>query len=114
MNDPAVEAARRAFCLLWPDQGDVEFDFLGKQKSWAILAAREVLTVAWPSIKQTVEGATLAHADILRNQTPHQGEHCGCVPYGTDAVERIAVAINDSIFLALFPREIRPGNSPLP
>lgn len=49
-DDPAVEAARRAFCVLWPDQGDPEFNFLGRQRDWAILAAREVLIVAWPGL----------------------------------------------------------------
>lgn len=43
MTDPAVEAARRAFGHLWPEQGDFEFLFDSSHREYAICAAREAL-----------------------------------------------------------------------
>lgn len=43
MSDPAIEASRRAFGALWPDQGDFEFNFDSGQRQWADSAAREAL-----------------------------------------------------------------------
>lgn len=43
MSDPAVEAARRAFDKLWPDQGDFEFNFDSSTREYAVDAAREAL-----------------------------------------------------------------------
>lgn len=111
MNDPAVEAARRAFCILWPDQGDPEFDFIGRQRDWAILAAREVLIVAWPSIKKAVEDATLAHINSLMNQTSRNVNTRDSVSNGADAALDLAVAINDSILSKLFPNETSAARS---
>ncbi|WPH57795.1 hypothetical protein [Mycobacterium phage WXIN] len=43
MTDPAIEASRRAFGALWPDQGDFEFNFPSGQRQWADTSAREAL-----------------------------------------------------------------------
>ena len=42
MSAPAINAARRAFDTLWPDQGDFEFKALGRTRRFAIEAACEM------------------------------------------------------------------------
>ncbi len=61
MSDPAVEAARRAFDKIWPEQGDFEFNWESSVRDYAIGSAREALSGVehWKALwRGTVEDST--------------------------------------------------------
>lgn len=43
MSEPAIQASRRAFESLWPDQGGFEFNYVNSSRWWADLAAEEAI-----------------------------------------------------------------------
>jgi hypothetical protein len=42
MSAPTIDAARRAFNTIWPEQGDFEFQALGNTRRFAIESACEM------------------------------------------------------------------------